>query len=39
MNVGGIPLAGDPAGFWVIVGLVAAVTIGGMWSVFRRWRH
>ncbi len=39
MNVGGIPLAEDPAGFWVIVGMVAAVTIGGMWYVFRRWSH
>lgn len=38
MNVGGIPLADEAAGFWVIVGLVALVTVGGTSWVLRRWR-
>jgi zinc transporter len=28
MNVGGIPLADDPRGFWLVVTLIAAFTIG-----------
>lgn len=39
MNVGGIPFAEDKAGFWLIVGLVAAVTISGMWVLLDRWRR
>ena len=38
MNVGGIPLAGDAAGFWIIVGLVAVATAAGTWILFR-WRR
>jgi zinc transporter len=36
MNVGGIPLAGDPEGFWILVALVATFTvIAGRWA-FRK---
>jgi zinc transporter len=36
MNVGGIPLASDPHGFWVLVALVATFTfIAGRWA-FRK---
>jgi len=38
MNVGGIPLAGDAAGFWIIVGMVAIATAAGTWILFR-WRR
>jgi zinc transporter len=38
MNVGGIPLAGDPEGFWILVALVATFTvIAGRWA-FRKQR-
>jgi len=36
MNVGGIPLAQDPNGFWVVVGVVAMFTAAGIWLVLRR---
>lgn len=36
MNVGGVPLANDPEGFWVLVALVATFTfIAGRWA-FRK---
>ena len=36
MNVGGISLAGDPEGFWILVALVATFTlIAGRWA-FRK---
>jgi len=38
MNVGGIPLAQDSHGFWVVVGIVATLTAIGVWLVFRRRR-
>jgi zinc transporter len=38
MNVGGIPLAQNDRGFWVIVGIVAAFTVPAVWLVFRRRR-
>jgi zinc transporter len=38
MNVGGIPLAQDANGFWVILTLVALLTAVGIWLVFRRGR-
>jgi len=38
MNVGGIPLAQDAHGFWLVVGIVAALTSFGVWLVFRRRR-
>lgn len=36
MNVGGIPLADHPAGFWTIVALVAAFTATAAWVAWRR---
>lgn len=38
MNVGGIPLAEDKQGFWVIVGIVATFTVPALWLVWRRRR-
>lgn len=39
MNVGGVPLAQNGQGFWIVVGLVAAVTVLGVWLVLRRSRR
>lgn len=39
MNVGGIPLARDPHGFWAVVGVAVALTGGGLWLVYRRRRE
>ncbi|MDH4560175.1 transporter [Pseudomonas sp. BN411] len=37
MNVGGVPLAGDPHGFWVLVALVATFTVlAGRWAFRKR---
>lgn len=36
MNVGGIPLAKDDNGFWVIVGIVVSFTVIAVWVSFRR---
>ncbi len=37
MNVGGIPLAGDPEGFWILVALVATFTVlAGRWAFRKR---
>lgn len=36
MNVGGIPLADHPHGFWILAGLVAVFTGVGGWLAFRR---
>jgi len=36
MNVGGIPLAKDENGFWVIVGIVLTFTVIAVWVTFRR---
>lgn len=36
MNVGGIPLANESHGFWVVVGIVAAFTVIAGWLAFRR---
>ena len=36
MNVGGIPLAQETNGFWIVVGVVVLVTSVGTWLVFRR---
>ena len=38
MNVGGVPLAQDPDGFWLVVGLTCSITIGAAWWLFRRHR-
>ena len=37
MNVGGIPLAQNETGFWIIVGIVATFTLVAVWLVF--WRR
>ncbi len=39
MNVGGVPLAQDPAGFWIIVAIVATFTLLAAWIVFFRRRE
>ena len=36
MNVGGIPLAQDPHGFWVIVALIITFTALAVWFAFRK---
>ena len=36
MNVGGIPLAEDPEGFWRVLLLVLLMTAGAAWYAFRR---
>ncbi|SFU52663.1 transporter [Pseudoduganella namucuonensis] len=36
MNVGGVPMAGDPMGFWVVAGIVAAFTAVAGWLVYRK---
>ncbi|MEF9674336.1 transporter [Pseudomonas sp. MWU13-2100] len=37
MNVGGIPLAGDPEGFWILVALVVTFTLlAGRWAFRKR---
>lgn len=38
MNVGGIPLAQHPNGFWIVAGIVATFTVGAGWFVIRRQR-
>ncbi|AVR95308.1 transporter [Pseudoduganella armeniaca] len=39
MNVGGIPLASDSGGFWIIAGIVAAFTGVAGWIVARKRRE
>ena len=36
MNVGGIPLAEDRHGFWVVVAIVLSFTAVAAWAAFRR---
>lgn len=36
MNVGGIPLAQDPEGFWIVVALIAGFTTLAAWWAFRK---
>jgi len=38
MNVGGIPLADHPHGFWIIVAIVISFTVLADWIVFRQSR-
>ena len=35
MNVGGIPLAEHPAGFWIVVAVIVSFTAVAAWIVFR----
>ncbi|TFW30080.1 transporter [Duganella callida] len=39
MNVGGIPLAQEAHGFWVVVAIVASFTVIAGWLAFRRQRE
>ena len=39
MNVGGVPLANDGSGFWIIAGIVAVFTVVAGWVVMRRRRE
>lgn len=39
MNVGGVPLAGDAGGFWIIAGVVAVFTAVAGWVVVRKRRE
>ncbi len=39
MNVGGVPLAGDRGGFWIIAGIVAVFTAVAGWVVVRKRRE
>ncbi|WP_088179443.1 transporter [Zoogloea sp. LCSB751] len=36
MNVGGIPLADHPEGFWIVVAIIASFTVGAAWWAFRQ---
>lgn len=36
MNVGGIPLAQHPDGFWLVVAIIAVFTLFAAWYVFRQ---
>lgn len=38
MNVGGVPMAQNPAGFWIVVAIVATFTLLAAWGVFFRRR-
>lgn len=38
MNVGGIPLADDKNGFWILLALVMGFTVGAGWIAMRRHR-
>jgi zinc transporter len=35
MNVGGIPLADHPFGFWIVVAVIAMITAAAGWFAFR----
>jgi zinc transporter len=39
MNVGGIPLADHPHGFWIVVALIATFTLVAAWFAFKRPRE
>ncbi len=36
MNVGGVPLAQNPLGFWIVVAVIATITALAGWIAFRR---
>ena len=36
MNVGGIPLAQHPEGFWIVVAMILSFTVLAGWLAFRR---
>ena len=35
MNVGGVPLANNPHGFWMVVGIIATFGVVALWLAFR----
>lgn len=37
MNVGGVPLADHPGGFWLVVAIVASLTGAAAYVAFRKW--
>lgn len=39
MNVGGLPLAQHPHGFWIILGVVVAITVVAAWIIVARIRR
>ncbi|NVD98918.1 transporter [Massilia sp. BJB1822] len=39
MNVGGIPLAQDAEGFWIVAAIVGGFTVVGGWLVYRKQRE
>jgi zinc transporter len=36
MNVGGVPFSQHPLGFWLVLALIAAITVGIAWLAVRR---
>ena len=38
MNVGGVPLAQDPQGFWIVVAIIVTFTAVAAWVAFRKKR-
>jgi len=38
MNVGGVPLAQDPQGFWIVVAIIVSFTVVAAWVAFRKKR-
>lgn len=38
MNVGGVPLAQDPQGFWIVVAIIVSFTMAAAWVAFRKKR-
>lgn len=38
MNVGGVPLAQDPHGFWIVVAIILSFTVVAAWIAFRNRR-
>ena len=39
MNVGGIPLAEHPHGFWIVVAIIVTFTLVAVWLAFKRQRQ
>ncbi len=37
MNIGGVPLAQNPEGFWIIIGIVASFTcVAGWYAIYKQ---
>lgn len=39
MNVGGVPFAQSPHGFWIVVGIIATFGVVALWLAFRKQRE